>query len=361
MAVNWTWLLRLVDRMTKNEKVNYSASGVNLARGDSLAREIVKLAGQSKVPEVIDNPGGFAALASLPSGYLEPLLVTSCEGVGSKLMLAKETTGLENTGVDLVAMCVNDLLTTGAQPLLFLDYLASSRLDRRQLLDFVRGVLKGCKLAGAALVGGECAEMPGLYPRGEFDAAGFALGVVEKSKLLGRNKVSAGDQLLGLGSSGLHSNGFSLIRKLLKEGRLAPEEELAGRKLLKLLLEPTLIYCREILDLLQENQINAIAHITGGGIADNLSRILPSGTRGVVDTGAWPCPDLFGIIAERGEITIEEMFKVFNMGIGMVLAVPAEEATAVITKLKKNFACHQIGQVEADRGAEKPEVLLEGL
>lgn len=334
--------------------LSYRDAGVDIERGNRLARRIGGIAEATRRPEVLAGVGGFGALFELARDrYREPVLVSGTDGVGTKLRIAIERGVHDTIGIDLVAMCVNDVLSLGAEPLFFLDYLASARLDETQAAAVVGGIARGCKLAGAALIGGESAEMPGMYAAGDYDLAGFCVGVVEKSAIIDGRDVRPGDALLGLASSGPHSNGYSLIRKVLETCGTALDEPLDGTEIGELLLAPTRIYVRAVRRLLARTPVHAIAHITGGGIPENLPRVLPPGTRAEVEVAAWPRPPLFDWLQTKGRIAADEMLRTFNCGIGMVVCVPAaecERATEVLRAAGETV--WPIGRVTASAEAE---------
>jgi len=342
-----------------SRSLSYRDAGVDIERGDRLARRIGEIAEAAGRPEVLAGVGGFGALFELPRGrYREPVLVSGCDGVGTKLRIAVERGVHDTIGIDLVAMCVNDVLCAGAEPLFFLDYLASARLDEAQAAAVVTGIARGCTLAGAALIGGESAEMPGMYAAGDYDLAGFCVGVVEKSAIIDGRAVRAGDVLLGLASSGPHSNGYSLIRKVLETSGATLDDRVAGTELGDLLLAPTRIYVRGVRELLAQVPVHAIAHITGGGIPGNLPRVLPPGTCAEIEVGAWPRPTIFDWLQTRGRIAREEMLRTFNCGIGMVLCVPDTERERAIEVLgAADETVWAIGHVTAGAEAE-PRVRL---
>ena len=311
-------------------RLSYRASGVDIRAGDEAVRRLTPWARRTYRPEVLGDIGAFAGFFRAPSGYREPVFVASTDGVGSKLRVAFLARRHDTIGIDLVAMSVNDLLVHGAEPLVFLDYIGIGRLVPRLVEAIVRGIAAGCREAGCALIGGETAELPDFYPAGEYDLAGFAVGVVEREGLVDGRAVRPGDVVLGLASTGLHSNGFSLVRKVVFE-RLGfrATDRLAelGQTVADALLEPTRIYVRPILALLREGvPVHAMAHVTGGGLTGNLPRVLPSGCRAVIRRGAWPVSPVFGFLREAGRIAEAEMLRVFNMGIGFVCVVPAAAA-----------------------------------
>ncbi len=310
----------------------YAAAGVNVTAADLLSRRIGRHAAATCDDRVLKGVGGFGALYRMPSGYSEPVLVSGADGVGTKLALALEHGGESRIGIDLVAMCVNDILTHGAEPLYFLDYYACGRLDPEAAETVVAGIAEGCLLAGCALVGGETAEMPGMYPDGGMDLAGFAVGICEQSALLPRDDMCAGDVIIGLESSGAHSNGYSLVRKWLAEGVLDPKAEIDGRRLVSALLEPTRIYSRAM--LAARDRLKGAAHITGGGFLSNLMRVVPDGLAPRLDPAGWPCSALFEYLRMQGGIGMDEMMKVFNCGIGMALVVAQADEDCVLEALK---------------------------
>ena len=319
--------------------LNYAKAGVSIEAGDELVRRIRPIARRTRVPGVLAGVGGFSALFDLKSrGYRHPVLVSSTDGVGTKLKIAF-LTGIHDTiGIDLVAMSVNDILTQGAAPLFFLDYFACGKLDVKIAEAAVRGIAAGCRQAGCALIGGETAEHPGDFSPGEYDLAGFAVGVLEKKNIIDPKKITSGDVLIGLPSSGLHSNGYSLARKvLLEKARLKLHQKIPelGRSLGEELLVPTRIYARIARRLFAKFSINGCAHITGGGITGNLPRVLPKGRRAVLERGSWPVPPVFGLIQKLGGIHRGEMDRIFNNGLGLILVVDRKDAAGVQQVLKK--------------------------
>ncbi len=319
--------------------LTYAKAGVSIEAGDELVRRIRPIARRTRVPGVLAGVGGFSALFDLKSrGYRHPILVSSTDGVGTKLKIAF-LTGIHDTiGIDLVAMSVNDILTQGAAPLFFLDYFACGKLDVKIAEAAVRGIAAGCRQAGCALIGGETAEHPGDFSPGEYDLAGFAVGVLEKNNIVDPKKITSGDVLIGLPSSGLHSNGYSLARKvLLEKARLKLHQRIPelGRSLGEELLEPTRIYARIARRLFAKFSIKGCAHITGGGITGNLPRVLPKGRRAVLERGTWPVPPVFGLIQKLGGIHRGEMDRIFNNGLGLILVVDRKDAAGVQQVLKK--------------------------
>ena len=315
---------------TPSKSYTYKDAGVDIDAGAALVEEIKPLAAATKRSGVMGGLGGFGALFDLKAaGYDDPLLVAATDGVGTKLKIAVEA-GIHNTvGIDLVAMCVNDLVVQGAEPLFFLDYMAVGALDVAVGKGIVEGIAEGCSQAGCALIGGETAEMPGLYSKGDYDLAGFSVGAVERDRVLTGDKVAEGDVLLGLASSGLHSNGFSLVRRLVEDGDFGLHEPApfdSSQSIGHALLAPTRIYVKSCLELIRADLVHAFAHITGGGLSENLPRVLPQGLVANVDAGTWPLPPVFGWIRQLGDITDDEMVRTFNCGIGMVVVVPANKA-----------------------------------
>jgi len=318
------------------DPLTYKASGVNIAAGNETVRRIARLARSTFRPEVLGEIGSFANFVRVPEGYRDPVLVASTDGVGTKLKVAFLADRHDSVGIDLVAMGVNDLLVHGAEPLFFLDYLATGRVVPEKIETIVRGIAEGCRQAGCALIGGETAEMPDFYAPGEYDLAGFAVGVVERSRVIDGSAITPEDHLVGLVSSGLHSNGYSLARRVVFERlglKVTDHLEACGRSVAEEMLAPTRIYAKPILALLKEHRVKGMAHITGGGISENLPRILPKGCRARVRLGSWPVPPIFRLIQKEGGVEDAEMFRTFNMGIGMILAVEAGEARTIRERL----------------------------
>ncbi|MFK8020790.1 MAG: phosphoribosylformylglycinamidine cyclo-ligase [Pseudomonadales bacterium] len=328
--------------------LSYKDAGVDIDAGNSLVERIKPIAKRTMRPEVLTGLGGFGALFELQNKYKEPVLVSGTDGVGTKLKLAMSMAKHDTIGIDLVAMCVNDLLVTGAEPLFFLDYYASGHLDVDTAAEVVSGIGRGCELAGCALVGGETAEMPGMYARGDYDLAGFCVGVVEKSELIDGSKVQAGDALIGIASSGPHSNGYSLVRKLLELSDDTLTTPFDGRTLGEALLEPTTIYVKQLIELQQHISIKAMSHITGGGLSENIPRVLPDKVTAHVDLNSWQRPAIFNWLQETGNISSFEMQRTFNCGIGMVLCIDASHAETAISKLAElDLQAWQIGELQA--------------
>lgn len=334
----------------------YAAAGVDIAAGEEAVRRITDKVRSTLRPEVIGDIGGFGGLFSFAQHrYRRPVLVSSTDGVGTKALIAKATGRYDTIGIDLVAMCVDDLVCQGAEPLFFLDYIAVGQLDPDQIAELVEGVAEGCRQAGCALIGGEMAEHPGAMEPGDFDLVGFAVGVVERDQMIGADRVSRGDALIGLESPGLRSNGYSLARRVLLEsaGRSLDDPAYDGARhtLGEELLEPSVIYAPAIAELLRTVEVSAVAHITGGGLPGNLNRVLPDNLDAVVDSDTWETPRIFAEIQREGSISDDEMAKVFNLGMGMVAVVPADEAYRALDVLRaRGLRATQIGQVEKGEG-----------
>jgi phosphoribosylformylglycinamidine cyclo-ligase len=316
--------------------LNYKSAGVDIDAGNALVERIKPIAARTRTAGVMAGLGGFGSLFELPlDRYQQPVLVSGTDGVGTKLKLAIEA-GIHNTvGIDLVAMCVNDIIVQGAEPLFFLDYFATGKLDVETAAAVVEGIGKGCELAGCALVGGETAEMPGMYADGEYDLAGFSVGIVEKAKIIDGSKVQAGDKLIGIASSGPHSNGYSLIRKVLETRGISLNDDFQGRKLAEVLLAPTRIYVKPLLTLLETVSVHAFSHITGGGITENLPRVLPDNLAAEINLESWPLPDIFNWLQQQGNIAQADMLTTFNCGIGMIVCVAPEDESKTIEILQQ--------------------------
>jgi phosphoribosylformylglycinamidine cyclo-ligase len=330
------------------ESLSYRDAGVDIEAGDALVEAIKPFAKRTMRPEVLTGIGGFGALVEISKKYREPVLVAGTDGVGTKLKLAFQLNRHDTVGIDLVAMSVNDVLVQGAEPLFFLDYFACGKLDIATATDVIKGVARGCELAGCALIGGETAEMPSMYPAGEYDLAGFAVGVVEKSAIINGTSIVAGDTVLGLASSGAHSNGYSLIRAILERERPDLQADFHGRPLAEVLLEPTRIYVKPLLALMQKIKVKGLAHITGGGLVENIPRALPDGVAAVLQKSAWPMPPLFNWLQQHGGVAESEMHRVFNCGIGMALIVSEADAAAAMRSLTEaGEQVYRIGRIEA--------------
>ena len=335
--------------------MDYKEAGVDVEAGRSFVNQIRKDVESTKRPEVLGGLGGFGGYFQMPSGYREPVLVSGTDGVGTKLKLAQELNRHDTIGVDLVAMCVNDILTSGAEPLFFLDYLATGKLNSQQLAEVVRGIAEGCRLSNCALLGGETAEMPGFYQLGEYDVAGFCVGVVERSKLLDNSLVQIGDVAIGLASAGVHSNGFSLVRKIIEtEGYSWSDTPaiLGGKSLGQELITPTKIYVKPILEFLATGAaVHGMAHITGGGLPENLPRCLSKGQSIEIKQDSWTISPIFNWLAIAGKIEPKAMFDTFNMGIGFVIIVPGEAVDSSLEWFEtQNITASQIGEVVSGDG-----------
>lgn len=319
---------------TPKTSLSYKDAGVDIDAGNRLVERIKAVAQRTRRPEVMAGLGGFGALFELPKGYQEPVLVSGTDGVGTKLRLAMHLQKHDTIGIDLVAMCVNDLIVGGAEPLFFLDYYATGKLDVDIAAQVVTGIGEGCAQSGCALVGGETAEMPGMYEGEDYDLAGFCVGIVEKAKILDGTRVAAGDVILGLASSGPHSNGYSLIRKIIEVTQADLEQPIGTGTLAQALMEPTRIYVKPLLQALREQPISALAHITGGGLLENIPRVLPANCKAVIQSQSWELPAVFTWLQKAGNVAMEEMYRTFNCGIGMVICVPEAAAQATIELLR---------------------------
>ena len=318
------------------QSLSYKDAGVDINAGNALVERIKPEVKRTTRAEVIGGLGGFGALCAIPSKYKEPILVSGTDGVGTKLRLAIDLKKHDTIGIDLVAMCVNDLVVQGAEPLFFLDYYATGKLDVDVAADVVKGIADGCVQSGCALVGGETAEMPGMYHVGDYDLAGFCVGVVEKSEIIDGSRVKNGDALIALGSSGPHSNGYSLIRKVIDVAGVNPATELLDNKpLSEHVLAPTKIYVKSVLALIKQADVHAIAHVTGGGFWENIPRVLPKNTKAVIDEKSWKWPSVFNWLQEKGNIDTYEMYRTFNCGVGMVIALPQEQVETALAILKQ--------------------------
>ncbi len=335
--------------------ISYKDAGVDIDAGDALVERIKPLAKRTMRPEVLTGIGGFGALVEISKKFKEPVLVSGTDGVGTKLRLAFELNRHDTVGIDLVAMSVNDILVQGAEPLFFLDYFATGKLSLDTAEAVIAGIASGCEQAGCALIGGETAEMPGMYPDGEYDLAGFAVGVVEKSKVIGGVDIAPGDVVLGLASSGAHSNGYSLVRKLIDVSGIGLKSDFHGQPFADVLMAPTRIYVKPLLALIASLPVKGMAHITGGGITGNLPRCLPAGVAARVDANSWTRAPLFTWLQQAGNVAPEEMLRTFNCGIGMCVVVAAADATAAMAQLQASGeTVWQIGEIVArPDGAEQ--------
>lgn len=326
--------------------LSYKDAGVNIDAGNALVERIKGVSARTARPEVLGGLGGFGALCEIPQGYQQPVLVSGTDGVGTKLRLAMDMGVHDTIGIDLVAMCVNDLVVAGAEPLMFLDYYATGALNVDTAADVVTGIGRGCELAGCALVGGETAEMPGMYDGEDYDLAGFCVGVVEKSKIIDGSKVQAGDRLIGLASNGPHSNGYSLIRKILEVTGANLAQPMKGGTLGEMLLAPTTIYVKALLDLFESVEVKALSHITGGGILENIPRVLPATCNAEIDTSSWQWPEVFNWLQNGGGVDTREMYRTFNCGVGMVICVAAQDIDQSLTLLNASgHSAWEIGRI----------------
>jgi len=333
--------------------LSYKEAGVDIKKGEKAVNEIKDMVKSTYNPNVITDLGGFGGLFNLDlSDYEDPILAAATDGVGTKLKLAFLADKHDTIGLDLVAMSVNDLVTLGAKPLFFLDYIATGKLNIKQYKDIMAGIVSGCRKAGCALLGGETAEMPDFYSQGEYDTAGFCVGLVDREKIIDGSQIKKGDSIIGIASNGIHSNGYSLVRKIFIKNKQSPNQ-----KLLKKLMKPTKIYVKTILELLKKFNIKGIAHITGGGLVENVPRILPAGLSAEINTDSFITPEIFKRIQKEGKIAKKEMYKTFNMGIGMVLVVDNDEKMKIIDELDElGEKAYQLGQITEN----KKDLILKG-
>ncbi|ROS01820.1 phosphoribosylformylglycinamidine cyclo-ligase [Sinobacterium caligoides] len=340
--------------------LSYKDAGVDIDAGNALVERIKGVAKRTRRPEVMAGLGGFGALCEIPSGYRKPVLVSGTDGVGTKLRLALNTGIHDSIGIDLVAMCVNDLIVLGAEPLFFLDYYATGALNVDTATSVVEGIGKGCELSGCSLVGGETAEMPGMYEGDDYDLAGFCVGVVEKDEIIDGSKVAVGDSLIALASSGAHSNGYSLIRKIIEvSGVDLEQQQVDGQPLSKVLMEPTRIYVKSLLKLIKSQNVHALSHITGGGLLENIPRVLPDGAKAVINTDSWQLPELFQWLQQNGNVDAVEMYRTFNCGVGMVICVPSDEADKALEMLAaEGEQAWKIGEIAALADGEEAVELV---
>ncbi|WP_373020296.1 phosphoribosylformylglycinamidine cyclo-ligase [Thiomicrorhabdus sp.] len=347
---------------SNNQSISYKDAGVDIDAGNALVDAIKPIAKATARPEVSASLGGFGALFELPMDkYKNPVLVSGTDGVGTKLRLAIDSGKHDQVGIDLVAMCVNDLIVQGAEPLFFLDYYATGHLDVAVATDVVKGIGEGCLQSGCALIGGETAEMPGMYPKGDYDLAGFCVGIVEKADLIDGTKVKAGDIMLGLASSGPHSNGYSLIRKIIEVSGVDLQKDIDGQPLIDALMAPTKIYVKSLLELMKSVEVHAVSHITGGGLLENLPRVMPENTMAKIDTNSWQRPAVFDWLEEAGNVEYEEMHRTFNCGIGLVIVVDQNDQQKAIDALTQmGETVSVIGQIEASDQAEPSVSLFKG-
>ncbi|WP_420208784.1 phosphoribosylformylglycinamidine cyclo-ligase [Candidatus Electronema sp. JC] len=343
----------------------YSEAGVDIDKGNAFVSRIKQLVRATHGKAVIDDIGGFSGLFSIGNaGLKDPVLVASTDGVGTKLKIAQLCGKHDTIGIDLVAMCVNDVIVCGAKPLFFLDYFASSALDLEVATDVIKGIADGCKQAGCSLIGGETAEMPGMYQIGDYDLAGFTVGICDRAAIIDKSSVRPGNKIIGLASSGLHSNGYSLVRKIVfEELGLKVGDQVAelGCTLGEELLKPTRIYVASVLRVLRNHKLNALVHVTGGGFFDNIPRVLPESCKAVIEKGSWPVPPVFSFLQDKGRVTEAEMYRTFNMGIGMMAAVSEADADAVMQQFRAmGEQAYLIGEIAAAKPGEA-QVLIKGL
>jgi len=339
--------------------ITYRDAGVDIDAGDALVEAIKPFAKRTMRPEVLAGIGGFGALFEIGKRFKEPVLVTGTDGVGTKLKLAFHLNRHDTVGIDLVAMSVNDILVQGAEPLFFLDYFACGKLDVAAATAVIKGIAQGCEQAGCALIGGETAEMPGMYPDGEYDLAGFAVGAVEKSAIINGLSIAAGDVVLGLASSGAHSNGYSLVRKIIERAKPDLNADFHGKKLADVLMAPTRIYVKPLLALIKALPVKGMAHITGGGLVENVPRVLPEGVTATLQKSAWPRPPLFDWLQQEGGVPDAEMHRVFNCGIGMIVVVADKDAAAAMKLLTvAGEAVYRIGAIRARSAGEAQTTVI---
>ncbi len=338
--------------------LTYRDAGVDIDAGNELVSRIKETAARTRRPEVLGGLGGFGAMVAIPAGYKEPIMVSGTDGVGTKLRLAMQLGKHDTIGIDLVAMCVNDLIVGGAEPLFFLDYYATGKLNVDIAAKVVEGIGQGCELAGCALVGGETAEMPGMYEGDDYDLAGFCVGVAERSEIIDGSNVRAGDVLLALESSGPHSNGYSLIRKILELSKADLNQPIGNTTLASALMAPTRIYVKNLLQLIRQVNISALSHITGGGLPENIPRVLPKGMIAAIDTTSWELPPVFQWLQNAGGVASEEMYRTFNCGIGMVVCVPESQKELALDALRAlGEKAWQVGLIERAEDTEKDAVV----
>lgn len=339
--------------------ISYRDAGVDIEAGDALIEQIKPYAKRTMRPEVMGGIGGFGSLFAMPKKFKEPILVSGTDGVGTKLKLAFELNKHDTVGIDLVAMSVNDILVQGAEPLFFLDYFACGKLEVGVAAQVIKGIAEGCEQSGCALVGGETAEMPGMYPAGEYDLAGFAVGCVDKANIINGTTIAAGDVVLGLASSGAHSNGYSLIRKLITKSGIDFEADFHGRAFKDVVMEPTRIYVKSLLKLIETLPVKGMAHITGGGITENVPRVLPEGLTAEIKASSWQLPPLFQWLQAEGNITPNELYKTFNCGIGMVVIVAQQHVAQARQLLEASGeTVFELGLIRAQNAGEAPTVVI---
>jgi len=349
----------LTTHSSENTSITYRDAGVDMEAGDALVEQIKPYAKRTMRPEVLGGIGGFGSLFAVPKKFKEPILVSGTDGVGTKLKLAFELNKHDTVGIDLVAMSVNDILVQGAEPLFFLDYFACGKLEVGVAAQVIKGIAEGCEQSGCALVGGETAEMPGMYPAGEYDLAGFAVGCVDKANIIDGSTIAAGDVVLGLASSGAHSNGYSLIRKLIAKSGIDFESDFHGRKFKDVVMAPTRIYVKSLLKLIETLPVKGMAHITGGGLTENIPRVLPAGLTAEIQKNSWVLPPLFQWLQAQGNIVDIEMHKTFNCGIGMVVIVAKEHALQAAQILASSGEqVFTLGHIRVQNSGEAPTVVV---
>ncbi|PKO53175.1 MAG: phosphoribosylformylglycinamidine cyclo-ligase [Betaproteobacteria bacterium HGW-Betaproteobacteria-20] len=344
---------------TNTTSISYRDAGVDMEAGDALVEQIKPYAKRTMRPEVLAGIGGFGSLFEMPKKFKNPVLVSGTDGVGTKLKLAFELNKHDTVGIDLVAMSVNDILVQGAEPLFFLDYFACGKLEVGTAAQVIKGIAEGCEQSGCALVGGETAEMPGMYPAGEYDLAGFAVGCADKENIINGTTIAEGDVVLGLASSGAHSNGYSLIRKLIEKSGIDFESDFHGRKFKDVVMAPTRIYVKPLLQLIATLPVKGMAHITGGGITENIPRVLPAGLTAEIQKDSWAMPPLFAWLQAQGNVADLEMYKTFNCGIGMAVIVAEEHAAVAIDLLHEaGETVFHIGNIRAQQAGEAPTIVV---
>jgi phosphoribosylformylglycinamidine cyclo-ligase len=347
------------DEKKDNQSISYKDAGVDIEAGDQLVERIKPFAKKTMRAEVLGGIGGFGSLFEVPKKYKEPILVSGTDGVGTKLKLAFELNKHDTVGIDLVAMSVNDILVQGAEPLFFLDYFACGKLDVETASQVIKGIAEGCAQSGCALVGGETAEMPGMYPEGEYDLAGFAVGVVEKSEIINGKTIQPGDVVIGLASSGAHSNGYSLIRKIISNEKADFLGPFDGKTLKDIVMEPTRLYVKSILKLKETIEIKGMAHITGGGITENIPRILEEDLMAEIQSSSWPVPKLFQWLQEKGNIPNAELYRTFNCGIGMAIVIDRKDVAKAKQILQEfNETVYEIGVIRKRESNENPTMVI---
>ena len=345
--------------MSDQKSLSYKDAGVDIDAGNALIERIKGVAKRTRRPEVMTGLGGFASLFELPQGYKQPVIVSGTDGVGTKLRLAMDLGKHDTIGIDLVAMCVNDLIVGGAEPLFFLDYYATGKLNVDIAADVVSGIGDGCEMSGCALVGGETAEMPGMYEGEDYDLAGFCVGIAEKEEIIDGSKVTTGDTLIALASSGPHSNGYSLIRKIIEVSNADLDQDLDGQPLKDALIAPTKIYVKSVLKLINASDVHTLCHITGGGFQENIPRVLPATAKAVINTNSWDLPPVFKWLQEKGNVDAFEMYRTFNCGVGMIACVPADKADSAVALLNaEGEQAWIIGHIEdAVEGEEQVDLV----